>query len=102
MDLGFSSPTKQNLERTATVVTIGRKEKWRTEEKKELLGTMSMPLLKVFGKQEFGDWVDDVRGCIGLVVCSRFFAFHCFRYIYYTCVESRQLNANEYWVKLTE
>ena len=21
---------------------------------------MSMPLLKVFGKQEFGDWVDDV------------------------------------------
>ena len=40
MDLDFPSPTKQNLERTATVVTIGRKEKWRTEEKKELLGTM--------------------------------------------------------------
>ena len=41
MDLDFSSPTKQNLERTATVVTIGRKEKWRTtEEKKLLLGTM--------------------------------------------------------------
>jgi len=41
MGLDVSSPTKQNLERTATVVTAGRQEKWRTtEEKKELLGTM--------------------------------------------------------------
>jgi hypothetical protein len=41
IDLDVSSPTKQNLERTASVVTVGRQEKWRTtEEKKELLGTM--------------------------------------------------------------
>ena len=89
MDLGFSSPTKQNLERTATVVTIGRKEKWRTEEKKELLGTMSMPLLKVFGKQEFGDWIDDVRSCIGLVVSTCLQSIFCLSllslYILYMC-----------------
>ena len=41
MDLDASSPTKQNLERTGTGVTVGRHEKWRTtEEKKQLLGTM--------------------------------------------------------------
>ena len=41
MGLDVSSPTKQNFERTATVITVGRQEKWRTtEEKKELLGTM--------------------------------------------------------------
>jgi len=41
MNLDVSSPTKPTLERPATVVTLGRQEKWRTtEEKKELLGTM--------------------------------------------------------------
>ena len=36
-----TSPSKQNLERPATVVTVERQGKWRTtEEKKELLGTM--------------------------------------------------------------
>lgn len=41
MGLDVSSPSKQNLERTASVVTVKRLEKWRTtEEKKELLGTM--------------------------------------------------------------
>jgi len=41
LDLDVTSPSKQNLERTAAVVTVGRQEKWRTtEEKKELLGTM--------------------------------------------------------------
>ena len=39
--LDVSSPTKQNLERTAPVVSVGRQEKWRTtEEKKQMLGTM--------------------------------------------------------------
>jgi len=41
LNLDVSSPSKQNLERTAAVVTVGRQGKWRTtEEKKELLGTM--------------------------------------------------------------
>jgi hypothetical protein len=41
MGLDVSSPSKQSLERTTAVVTVGRQEKWRTtEEKKELLGTM--------------------------------------------------------------
>ena len=41
VELDVSSPTKQNLERAAADVTVGRQEKWRTtEEKKVLLGTM--------------------------------------------------------------
>ena len=41
MGLDVPSPSKQNLERTAAVVTVGRQENWRTtEEKKELLGRM--------------------------------------------------------------
>ena len=62
---------------------------------------MWTPLLKVFGRQEYGDWVDDVRiGLDNLLLrcVTVIFAFLCFHYIYRTCVESRGLNANEYWV----
>ena len=57
---------------------------------------MSMPLLKVFGKQEFGDWVDGEE--LYWTCCLQsIFTFLLSLYIYCTCVESRQLNANEYW-----
>jgi len=63
-----------------------------------------MPLLKVFGRLEFGDWVDDdeldlMINLLRCVNCLRsIFAFSCF-HLYSTCVESRGVNANEYWVK---